>query len=727
MNKRIVTLLLSVVMVCGLLVTAVPAWAAGNDSGVTASVSTASPGSTFSVTLKVPPTTEKISDMSLKVHFDKNVFEVTEYTAPAITGMTHMYSSPVDANNNGFISAAYYHPAGDADIVFDGLELTAQIKVKDSAALGNSEFNLDEHIKVGAVDGDGLPVFLITIDDFTNKTAVINVTSAPKPATGISLNKTEMSLTNGSSEQLIATVEPADTTDVVMWTTDNSAIAAVNNAGLVTGIAPGEAVITAKAGTKTATCTVTVTCAHASFTPFPEKASNCTEKGWDAYKKCNTCNKLFDMSGNLISGIPYRALNNDHDFDTSAWGYKGSDGHAHVCSRNAAHRDTVMPHTAGPAATETTPQTCTECGFVMQAATGHVHAGNLTKVNRNEATCTADGNKAYYRCTCGKFFEDATANVEITDRNSVVIPKTGHSYTVQNSDAAHKRSTAADCREFNTYWYTCANDASHSAKDDPAAADKFYNGEQGAHVYGTEWIDRGETGHAHKCQYHDAYDAVQPHTPDHEGGATPNYAIKCSDCNRVIEPQLEADSIRIEVPFKLTVKKTGEMDPGKETFKFAVERFGAPVEYVLVQDTVETEGEKTYDGKFVFTVKADQIHNLSEGFVIRQVKGNAEGWTYDETKFYAIPIFADTYTNVASWRFLKYDENAELDYNSPMEEIGFTNSYNAKKPPAPPAGSGSPKTGDSSMVGLWITLLFVSGAALTGITLYSRKKRANNR
>ena len=32
-------------------------------------------------------------------------------------------------------------------------------------------------------------------------------------------------------------------------------------------------------------------------------------------------------------------------------------------------------------------------------------------------------------------------------------------------------ATAADCREFDTYWYTCANDATHSAKDDAAAAD----------------------------------------------------------------------------------------------------------------------------------------------------------------------------------------------------------------------------------------------------------------
>ena len=196
----------------------------------------------------------------------------------------------------------------------------------------------------------------------------------------------------------------------------------------------------------------------------------------------------------------------------------------------------------------------------------------------------------------------------------------------------------------------------------------------------------------------------------------------------------DADYIKIEVPFKLTVKKTGEMDPGKETFKFAIERFGATTEYVLVQDTVETEGEKTYEGKFIFTIKENQAGNLSEGFVIRQVKGNAEGWTYDETKFYAIPMFADTYTNVAGWSFLKYDENAELDYNNPIEEIGFTNSYSAKKPVVPSETTEptkpddtikSPQTGDTSNMVLWIALLLVSGSAAIGTTVVSRKKKYN--
>ena len=196
----------------------------------------------------------------------------------------------------------------------------------------------------------------------------------------------------------------------------------------------------------------------------------------------------------------------------------------------------------------------------------------------------------------------------------------------------------------------------------------------------------------------------------------------------------DADYIKIEVPFKLTVKKTGEMDPGKETFKFAIERFGATTEYVLVQDTVETEGEKTYEGKFIFTIKENQAGNLSEGFVIRQVKGNAEGWTYDETKFYAIPMFAGTYTNVAGWSFLKYDENAELDYNNPIEEIGFTNSYSAKKPVVPSEPTEptkpddtikSPQTGDTSNMVLWIALLLVSGSAAIGTTVVSRKKKYN--
>ncbi|MCB5893270.1 LPXTG cell wall anchor domain-containing protein [[Ruminococcus] torques] len=37
--------------------------------------------------------------------------------------------------------------------------------------------------------------------------------------------------------------------------------------------------------------------------------------------------------------------------------------------------------------------------------------------------------------------------------------------------------------------------------------------------------------------------------------------------------------------------------------------------------------------------------------------------------------------------------------------------------------SGSPQTGDSSNVALWIAVMLISGTALTGIVLYNHKKK----
>ena len=730
MNKRITSLLLCFVMVFALIAIPTPAFADPSEHPeVTFTIkpdkTTAKPGDTITYQVFVGPV-EKLRT----AQFELVIPDELEYTGGSSPDglAAKLGAAAAEFTPSTKVYASY--GAGEYTSTEDTLLATITCKVKEGVAAGKKP--------VVTVINDEANFFFANSEDkyctinYDPNGAMVTIAAAPKPATGITLNKSELTLTAGDSDtSLTATVTPIDSTDKVVWSSSKTDVATVDATGKVTAVAPGEATITATAGTKTATCKVKVNCAHGSFTLFSEKDSNCTEKGWDAYKKCDLCGKLFDMNNAPLAEIPYRALNNDHDFDTTAWGYKEADGHAHVCSRNPAHHDAVVPHTAGPAATETTPQTCTECGFVMKPATGHVH--HLTKVDKEDATCTTDGNKEYYECTCGKLFEDAAAATEITDHSSVVIPKTGHSYTVQNSDEAHKRSTAADCREFDTYWYTCANDATHSAKDDAAAADKFYNGEQGAHVYGNEWVDCGETGHAHKCQYHDAYDAVQPHTPDHEGGATYDYAVKCTDCGRVLEPQRENGSIRVEVPFKLTVKKTGEMDPGQETFKFAIDRFGAPTVYTLVQDTVETNGEKTYEGKFIFTISKDQAGNLSEGFVIHQVKGNAAGWTYDESIFYAMPLFADSYDSVRGWAFFKFDEKGELEYNDPMEEIGFTNSYSAKKPVTPPApeppekpvtppAPETPKTGDGSMIAFSIAMAIVSGAALMGAALYSRRR-----
>lgn len=66
---------------------------------------------------------------------------------------------------------------------------------------------------------------------------------------------------------------------------------------------------------------------------------------------------------------------------------------------------------------------CDICGY--DKTVPHTH--NLTLVSANAATCTKNGNKAYYTCDgCDMWFEDANGSIEITDKTTVIIPATGH-------------------------------------------------------------------------------------------------------------------------------------------------------------------------------------------------------------------------------------------------------------------------------------------------------------
>ena len=79
--------------------------------------------------------------------------------------------------------------------------------------------------------------------------------------TGVSLNKTELSLVVGSNETLTATVEPATATNkAVTWKSSKPDIAEVDETGKVTAKQVGTATITVttKDGGKTATCEVKV-------------------------------------------------------------------------------------------------------------------------------------------------------------------------------------------------------------------------------------------------------------------------------------------------------------------------------------------------------------------------------------------------------------------------------------------------------------------------------------
>ena len=80
------------------------------------------------------------------------------------------------------------------------------------------------------------------------------------PIESISLNKTELTLEKGQSETLIATVKPDDATEktIIWFSSDLNVATVVESTGKVIAKGGGQTTITAKAGDKTATCTVTV-------------------------------------------------------------------------------------------------------------------------------------------------------------------------------------------------------------------------------------------------------------------------------------------------------------------------------------------------------------------------------------------------------------------------------------------------------------------------------------
>ncbi|WP_302806169.1 Ig-like domain-containing protein [Cloacibacillus porcorum] len=79
------------------------------------------------------------------------------------------------------------------------------------------------------------------------------------PVTEVSLDLTELTLNIGESKKLTATVKPDDATyKAVTWTSADPAVASVDENGKVTALSAGTTVITARAGEKSATCTVTV-------------------------------------------------------------------------------------------------------------------------------------------------------------------------------------------------------------------------------------------------------------------------------------------------------------------------------------------------------------------------------------------------------------------------------------------------------------------------------------
>ena len=138
-----------------------------------------------------------------------------------------------------------------------------------------------------------------TADGGYAETCSVTVTKDTISVTGVSVSPATLSLTEGNSSQLTATIRPTNATNQnVTWSSSKTSVATVSSTGLVTAKASGETVITAKTqdGGYTAVCKVTVTEKTTTKTPISISVASMPNKTTYIYKK-----EKFDKSGMTLT------------------------------------------------------------------------------------------------------------------------------------------------------------------------------------------------------------------------------------------------------------------------------------------------------------------------------------------------------------------------------------------------------------------------------------------
>ena len=222
----------------------------------------------------------------------------------------------------------------------------------------------------------------------------------------------------------------------------------------------------------------------------------------------------------------------------------------------------------------------------------------------------------------------------------------------------------------------------------------------------------------------------------------------------------EEEKITLTVPFTTTVEVSGNASPGETTFNLeVVDSQGnelQPNDYnVKITASVETDGAGDYNGNLTFTGTASAILRIFDkerdeyGYIyVKQAGVNDSNWDVDEAAWGLFhrsvvdlsdeevepsPIYIFPAVKDGTSYSVEYGENG-------VDKMTFVNKY-ARSAVDPSDSEGttngdsdndskadtedSAKTGDDTNLALWLALMLLAGAGITGTTIYTRRKRTN--
>ena len=494
--KKIVSLVLTLTMLISLLV--VPAHAASYGISLTADKTTVKKGDQVTFTVSIDKVDVAIGGLTLKLFYDSAKLEFVSKEKTDVFSASDLDFTLQDDATSNWVNYAYT-TAGEGQAIGAKSKLfTATFKV------------------VAATSGSVAPTLECTdfcdaeLNDLEFTIAPATVT-VPQGVTGVSLDKTTLTLAVNDTGKLTATVTPDNATNKnVTWKSSNTSVATVSADGTVTAKNAGTATITVTTadGGKTATCTVTVVdCKHdGTINHVEAKTATCTATGNIEYWECAKCHTKWSDEGktNVVINVT-------------------TDKVSHQFTKEVKNDKTLK--TAGNCMTEAVYyKSCSVCGEVSKTDTfkgekdANKHTGKNTYNPNNDGThsvvcecstvITAKENCSGGTATCikkaectkcgaayGEFAAHKFDTKWTVGKNTHYHACTVAGCTAKADEAAHGIGTKATCQHGNIC-DGCQRDdgvkASHTA-----AASHVYVSDANNHWQLCQWcgVEIGKAGH----------------------------------------------------------------------------------------------------------------------------------------------------------------------------------------------------------------------------------------
>ena len=304
------------------------------------------------------------------------------------------------------------------------------------------------------------------------------------PAVTVTLTESNLTLNTGDISTIYATIEPANSTDEIVWDSSVPLVATVEN-GTITAHKAGETTITARRGDVSASCLVTVLCKHEY--EHIDSTATCLSEGIAEHYRCSKCGELFDTEKKHTDLQQLKEEKTEHNYSDltkevaatcETEGIK-----AHYTCKNCGtvfdtnkeiieNGDLTIPmtgHKYGRWKTDETShwQECERCKEklnygehratdtscehksvceVCKSEYGKPGEHRLSFISGETETCEKDGIITHFVCTkCDKIFDENKQ--EITEED-LIIEKTGHKPDGTWKDyGEYHRQSCLKCKE----------------------------------------------------------------------------------------------------------------------------------------------------------------------------------------------------------------------------------------------------------------------------------------